>query len=50
MDSGDIRQDLEPIDLLGALVGVAQVPNRPDWQDSARRLVDILILGSRPVK
>jgi hypothetical protein len=22
----------------------------PDWQQSARRLVDILITGSRPVK
>jgi AcrR family transcriptional regulator len=48
--SGDIREDLDAIDLLRALVGVANVATSPDWQQSARRLVDILILGSRPVK
>ena len=48
--SGDIREDLDPIDLLRALIGVANVASTPDWQQSARRLVDILILGSRPVK
>ncbi|HEX4607246.1 MAG TPA: TetR/AcrR family transcriptional regulator [Urbifossiella sp.] len=49
IESGDIRKDLDPIDLLGAIVGVAHVPVTPDWQQSARRLVDILIAGSRPV-
>lgn len=48
--SGDIRKDLDPIDLLRALIGVANVSTSPDWQQSARRLVDILIAGSRPVK
>jgi AcrR family transcriptional regulator len=48
--SGDIRQDLDPIDLLRALVGVSNVATGPDWQRSARRLVDILIRGSRPIK
>ena len=48
--SGDIREDLDPIDLLRALVGVANVATSPDWQQSARRLVDILITGSRPIK
>jgi AcrR family transcriptional regulator len=48
--SGDIREDLDPIDLLRALIGVANVATSPDWQQSARRLVDILITGSRPVK
>src|SRR3984885_8098686 len=48
--SGDIRKDLDPIDLLRALVGVANVATSPDWQQSARRLVDILILGARPLK
>jgi AcrR family transcriptional regulator len=48
--SGDIRKDLDPIDLLRALVGVANVATSPDWQQSARRLVDILIAGSRPLK
>jgi AcrR family transcriptional regulator len=48
--SGDIRRDLDPVDLLRALIGVANVASSPDWQQSARRLVDILITGSRPVK
>jgi AcrR family transcriptional regulator len=48
--SGDIRKDLDAIDLLRALIGVANVATTPDWQHSARRLVDILIAGSRPVK
>jgi AcrR family transcriptional regulator len=50
MKSGDIRKDLDPIDLLRALIGVANVSTSPDWQQSARRLVDILVLGSRPIK
>jgi hypothetical protein len=45
--SGDIRKDLEPFDLLRALIGVSHVASGPDWQQSARRLVDILITGSR---
>jgi AcrR family transcriptional regulator len=48
--SGDIRKDLEPFDLLRALIGVSHVASGPDWQQSARRLVDILITGSRPIK
>ena len=48
--SRDIRKDLEPFDLLRALIGVSNVASGPDWQQSARRLVDILITGSRPVK
>jgi AcrR family transcriptional regulator len=46
--SGDIRKDLDPIDLLRALIGVSNVASSPEWQQSARRLVDILITGSRP--
>ena len=48
--NGDIRRDLEPFDLLRALIGVSHVASGPDWQQSARRLVDILITGSRPIK
>jgi AcrR family transcriptional regulator len=48
--TGDIRKDVEPMDLLRALVGVAYVPSNPGWQQSAKRLVDILIAGSRPIK
>ncbi len=49
IESGDIRPDLDPLDLLRALIGVSNVASGPDWRLSARRLVDILILGSRPV-
>ena len=48
--NGGIRKDLDPSDLLRVLVGVANVASSPDWQQSARRLVDILIAGSRPLK
>jgi AcrR family transcriptional regulator len=50
ISSGDIRKDLDPMDLLRALIGVSNVASGPDWQQSARRLVDILIAGSRPVE
>jgi len=48
--SSDIRKDLDPIDLLRAIVGVANVSAGPDWPQSARRLVEILIQGARPPK
>lgn len=47
IESGDIRPDLDPLDLLRALVGVSNVSSVPDWPASARRLVRILIAGSR---
>ena len=50
IESGNIRSDLDPFDLLRALIGVSNVASTPDWQQSAKRLVDILITGSRPVK
>src|SRR5271155_2243321 len=50
VESGQIRSDLDPMDLLRALIGVSNVASAPDWQQSARRLVDILIVGSRPIK
>jgi AcrR family transcriptional regulator len=50
IESGAIREDLEPFDLLRALIGVAHVASGAGWQQSARRLVDILVTGSRPVK
>ncbi len=48
--SGDIRKDLKAFDLLRALIGVSNVASAPDWQQSAKRLVDILILGSRSTR
>jgi len=46
--SGNLRKDLDPSDLLRVLIGVSHVGSGSDWQQSARRLVDILIAGSRP--
>jgi transcriptional regulator SbtR-like protein len=50
IQSGHIRKDLEPFDLLRALIGVSNVASTPDWKQSAGRLVDILITGSRPTQ
>jgi AcrR family transcriptional regulator len=47
---GDIRSGLDPFDLLRALIGVAHMTSDPGWQQSAKRLVDILIAGSRPAE
>ncbi|HEX4005918.1 MAG TPA: TetR/AcrR family transcriptional regulator [Acidobacteriaceae bacterium] len=46
--SGDLRRDIEPWDLVGALIGSSYVASGAEWRESARRLVDILIAGSRP--
>ncbi len=48
--SGDLRRDLDAFDLLRALIGASHVGSGTDWQQSARRLVDILIAGSHPLK
>ncbi len=48
IESGDIRPDMDPFDFLRALVGVSNVASAPNWPESAKRLVDILIAGSRP--
>jgi AcrR family transcriptional regulator len=43
----DIGAEIEPIDLLRALMGVANVNNGPGWQANAHALIDILIEGLR---
>jgi len=48
--SGDLRKDVDASDLLRAVIGVSYVASGGDWQQSARRLVDILIAGSRPLE
>jgi AcrR family transcriptional regulator len=45
--SGDIGLDLDPLDLLRALAGVANIGLGPDGERAAKRLVDILIAGLR---
>jgi AcrR family transcriptional regulator len=45
--SGDIRLDLDPLDLLRALAGVANIGLGPGGERAAKNLVDILIAGVR---
>jgi AcrR family transcriptional regulator len=45
--SGDISLDIDPLDLLRALAGVAHISAGPDGRQAAKRLVDILIAGVR---
>ena len=44
---GDVRKDIDPSDLLRALVGVSYGNPDAGWQASARRLIDILMDGLR---
>ena len=48
-EAGNIRPDIDPADHLRAIVGVAFFGTGEGWQEGATRLVDILILGSRPL-
>jgi AcrR family transcriptional regulator len=43
--SGDIRLNIDPLDLLRALAGVTNVSPGPDGKKAAKRMVDILIAG-----
>ena len=45
--SGDLKLDMDPIDLLRAIAGVANISAGPNWKAAAYRLVDILIAGLR---
>lgn len=45
--SGDIRSDIDPKDLLFAIIGVAKFSSDGDREETARRLIDILITGVR---
>ena len=45
--SGDLRSDTDPDDFVRALVGIFHTTALPGWEPSARRLVDVLIAGSR---
>src|ERR1700678_4412924 len=46
MASGDLRADTNPDDFVRALVGVFHPMALPGWEQSACRIVDILIAGS----
>ena len=45
--SGEMRQEIDPVDLVRALIGLAHVTSGEEWKQSASRLVDLLIAGSR---
>lgn len=47
IDSGDVRPDFDPDDMIRALIGVFHTTSLPGWEASARRIVDMLIDGSR---
>jgi hypothetical protein len=47
IDSGDVRRDIDPADLLRAMVGVSYGNPDAGWEASARRLIDILMDGLR---
>ncbi len=48
VDSGSLRAGTNPDDIIRALIGVFHTTSLPGWELSARRIVDILIDGSRP--
>ncbi len=47
IDRGDLRADLDPNDIVRGLVGIFHTTSLPGWEASARRLVNILLEGSR---
>lgn len=50
IDSGELHADLDPNDMIRTLIGVFHTTSLPGWETSARRIVGILIDGSRAVK
>jgi AcrR family transcriptional regulator len=49
-DSGEVRKDIAPSDLLRAMVGVSYGNPDEAWEASARRLIDLLMDGLRRKK
>lgn len=47
VEAGDVRADIGPEDLLRALVGLCYTHDKPGWQASVLRLVDVLVDGLR---
>jgi AcrR family transcriptional regulator len=48
VDSGDLRPDVDVMDMLRAIYGVSSAGSTEDWPEKARKFVDIIIQGSRP--
>ena len=47
IEAGDIRSDVEPIDVIQALAGFAMAVSAPGWEVRTLRLIDILMDGLR---
>jgi hypothetical protein len=47
--SGDVRRDIDPSDLLRAMVGVSYQNPDAGWEASARRIIDLLMDGLRRI-
>jgi len=45
--SGDLRPDVDPMDMLRAIYGVSIAGAAEDSSEKARRFIDVLIQGSR---
>ena len=45
--AGELRANLDPLDMLRAVAGLRGDSEGPQWQDAARRLTDILLAGMR---
>jgi hypothetical protein len=45
--SGNLRPDVDPIDLMRTIYGLSTGGSADDWPAKARKFVDILLQGSR---
>jgi hypothetical protein len=45
IDAGDVRKDVNPADLLRAMIGVTYQNPDAGWEASARRIIDLLMDG-----
>lgn len=45
--AGEIRGDIGPEDVLRALIGMCYMHDRPGWQDSVLRMLDVFVDGLR---
>ncbi|WP_414442316.1 hypothetical protein [Burkholderia sp. 22PA0106] len=45
IETGQCHRDIEPLDLLRALSGVATIRVRENWKSSAVRIVELLLAG-----
>lgn len=47
IDSGDLCPQTDPQDIMRALIGAFHTTSMPGWEGSTRRIVDLLLEGSR---